>query len=352
MKIKQASESSPAGATAPAGLLLVNLGTPDGPNLRSVRRYLRVFLMDKRVMDVPGFMRFLLVHGMIVPFRGRASTREYKKLWDQRGSPLNYHTQSLTERLQTALGEGYVVRYAMRYQKPSLKKVLSELQAMPLSRMILVPLFPQYASATTGSVIEAVLRQIRRWSTVPSLYVMSQFHLKDEFLAAWAAIAEPYLKEQWDAFLFSYHGLPERQIHKNARQFYCQLGSCCEGLHPANQYCYRAQCFQSTAALAAALRLPEERCITAFQSRLGRAAWLQPYTENILPELAAAGKRSVLVFSPSFVADCLETQIEIAETYKERFLKHGGQRFQLVPGLNDSPRWVVALKKWAEEVPE
>ena len=340
-----------ASTTAAVGVLLLNLGTPDNCELSSVRRYLREFLMDARVIDVPWLLRFLLVQCIIVPFRGPVSTREYRKLWTEKGSPLQYHTQSLSERLAAALGERYVVRYAMRYQQPSLFSVLSELQARPLSQLILLPLFPQYASATTGSVVEAVCRQLQRWKTIPSLSLLSQFHLRPAFLSAWAAQAEPYLKHNdWDIFLFSYHGLPERQIRKCSLQNHCQLGSCCEKASPANQYCYRAQCFRTTAALAARLQLPSERCRTVFQSRLGSSPWLQPYTEDTIRSLSTQGTKRILAFSPSFVADCLETTVEIGETYKELFLSLGGTALELIPSLNDSSLWVKALQKWIQQL--
>ena len=329
------------------GVLLVNVGTPLHFDVVSVRRYLRQFLMDSRVIDIPWLFRFLFVNCLIVPFRGPVSAREYRKLWTNKGSPLQYHTAFLCKKLQDTLGTDYVVQYAMRYQQPSLAKVLVELQAMPLSQLILIPLFPQYASATTGSVIEFVGAQLRRWQVLPTLSVHSQFHLKEAFLQAWAARAAHYLAQyDWDAFLFSYHGLPVRQIYKSSRQGYCQLNDCCERTNIMNQYCYRAQCMQTTAALVKTMGLPKARCYTAFQSRLGKSPWIRPYVEDTINSLAAGGTKSVLVFAPSFTADCLETVVEIEETYKALFLSKGGKKFELIPSLNDSPAWVEALKAW------
>ena len=346
-----ASQVERTKAKASIAVLLVNLGTPKACDLRSVRRYLREFLMDGRVTDVPWLLRFLLVYGIIAPCRGPVSLREYRKLWTERGSPLWFYTRSLAERLQGALGSRYLIRYAMRYQSPALSKVLEELRQRPLSQLILLPLYPQYASATTGSAVEFVLRKVQQWQRVPSFSVMDQFHLRSAFLSAWAERASPYLAQskQWDAFLFSYHGLPERHILRASLRNHCQLNSCCEQLCTTNRYCYRAQCFQTTAAIAKRLQLPTERCRTTFQSRLGKAPWIQPYTDHEIRNLAEEGIKRLLVFSPSFVADCLETTIEIGETYRDLFLKEGGELLQLVPSLNDSTPWIKALQSWVQE---
>ena len=334
-------------------VLLVNLGTPTACTVPAIRRYLREFLMDGRVIDIPWLLRFLLVQGIIAPFRSYRAKTEYAKLWTPQGSPLQYHTRSLCQKLAKALGDKYVVRYAMRYQKPSMKHMLSTLQTMPLSRLILVPLFPQYASATTGSVIEAVMKPISQWQIIPSLTTIYPFHLRKAFLHAWHQQARPYIEEKpWDAFLFSYHGLPERHIKKGSISGYCHLGSCCNSSNPKNQYCYRAQCFQTTAALARYMKLPIKRCYTTFQSRLGKNPWLQPYTEEVVKKLPHQGIKQLLVFSPAFVADCLETTLEIGETYKKQFLDHGGKDFRLVPSLNDSAPFVKALSTWVQQAAE
>ena len=331
---------------APLVVLLVNLGTPDGAEVSSVARYLREFLMDARVIDIPFLSRFLLVQGVIAPFRSRTSAREYRKLWTKRSSPLKYHMASLADRLQSVLGSDYDVRYAMRYQHPSLSELLVELRDTPLSALLVLPLFPQYASASTGSVIEKVCRQLAKWKRIPSFFVMSQFHEREAFVEAWAERAAPLLDQDWDAFLFSYHGLPERQIRKSSLRQYCQMGSCCERPHALNQYCYRAQCMFTTTALLKKMDLPSDKCYTAFQSRLGSSPWLQPYTEKVIEELAQGEKKRVLVFPPAFVADCLETTVEIGETYKELFLNLGGKHLELVPSLNDTKPWVEALRSW------
>lgn len=331
---------------SPLGVLLVNLGTPNEPDVSNVRRYLREFLMDARVIDIPWLQRLLLVKGLIVPLRARKSSKAYAQLWTSQGSPLRYHTKHLTEKLQAVLGPGFLLRYAMRYQYPSLDEAVDELREVPLSALIVVPLFPQYASATTGSITELLFQKIARWPRVPSLYMLNQFHLRAEFLDAWAERSKPFLDQQWDAILFSYHGLPERQIKKASLRDYCQMDSCCSEPHAANRYCYRAQCLAMTDALVRRLGWPVEKSDTSFQSRLGRSPWLQPYTEDVLKHYAANKKKRVLIYAPSFVSDCLETTVEIEQEYSNLFLSHGGEKLQLVPSLNDSDTWVEALRLW------
>ena len=333
------------------GVLLVNLGTPQSYSTNKVRRYLREFLMDKRVIDIPLWSRFLLVQGIIAPFRAPIAAKEYKKLWSPQGLPLQYHTQNLYKRVQQRLGTKYWVRYAMRYQHPGLKKVLRELQQRPLSKLHILPLFPQYASATTGSILEMCMQEISAWTTIPSIEIYGQFHLRDAFIQAWAERAKPLLKKSvYTHFLFSYHGLPIRQIRKASFNHYCQMSGCCDEFSSNNQYCYRAQCFQTTRALAHVLRLPLAKCRTAFQSRLGKSPWLQPYTADMLEELVKSGAQKLLVFSPAFVADCLETTIEIGEEYRDTFIKLGGKQLDLVESLNDSDTWCDAICDWIRKI--
>ena len=194
------------------------------------------------------------------------------------------------------------------------------------------------------------MKEIATWTTIPSIQTYAQFHLKDRFIQAWAERAKPFLSHgAYTYFLFSYHGLPIRQIKKASFDDYCQMGACCDELSANNQYCYRAQCFQTTRALARTLRLPLSKCRTAFQSRLGSSPWLQPYTSDMLEELAKSGAKKLLVFSPAFVADCLETTIEIGETYRKEFLRLGGQQLDLVESLNDSRTWCDAICHWIKE---
>ena len=331
---------------AKKGVLLVNLGTPDSTAVPDVRKYLREFLMDKRVVDIPAFPRWLLVNGIIAPFRAPKSAAEYRKLFTERGSPLKYYTEDLIDPLQTLLGEEYVVRYAMRYQSPSIQSVLDELKAMNVESIHVIPLFPQYASATTGSVIDKVMEITMKWQIIPEIKFTSQFLEHELFLDVIVQNGKNWMeKTEYDHYVFSYHGLPERQIRKGSVGKQCQLGSCCGKFHERNQFCYRAQCFQTTRLVAAKLGIPEDKYTVCFQSRLGKDPWVKPYTEDVLHDLAKSGKKKVLAFSPAFVSDCLETTIEVGQEYKEEFMEAGGEQWDLVESLNDDPKWVECLKE-------
>ncbi|RAJ95816.1 ferrochelatase [Larkinella arboricola] len=327
------------------GVLIVNLGTPDSPSVPDVRKYLREFLMDGRVIDIPYVQRYALVNGIIAPFRAPKSAKVYREVWTEKGSPLKYYGEVVERELQRQLGDNYVVKLAMRYQNPSLEAGLSEFQKLGLTDIVVIPFFPQYASATTGSVYEKVMEIVGKWQIIPRIEFTNSFLDHPKFIEGFAQRARPYMdKESFDHYLFSYHGLPERQIRKgDVTGTVCKLGDCCSSLHPQNQYCYRAQCFETTRLLVRALGIPEGKYTTTFQSRLGKDPWIKPYTEDVVQELGQKGIRSVLAFSPAFVADCLETTIEVGEEYKELFEKHGGKRWQLVESLNDSPIWIELL---------
>lgn len=337
-------------------VLLVNLGTPDSYQVVDVRRYLRQFLMDRRVIDIPWFNRWMVVNLIIAPFRAPRSAKTYQEVWMPEGSPLKVYGERLCSLLQAALGQDYEVYLAMRYQNPSITDVLEQIRHRPIDQLIVVPLFPQYASATTGSVFEEVMTHLKNWQTFPGLAFVNDFYWHPTFIKAWVERAKPYLaRGKYDYYVFSYHGVPARQIRKSDSSGIClsmsdssQVG-CCACISERNVLCYRAQCFATTRLLSQALGLPPEQCLTSFQSRLGRAEWIQPYTEDIVEELARKGARRVLAFSPAFVADCLETTIEVGEEYKEMFLKAGGQDWTLVESLNDHPLWVQSLRELVEQ---
>ncbi len=329
------------------GILLVNLGTPDSTSVADVRKYLREFLMDGRVIDIPFLSRWFLVNCIIAPFRAPKSAKEYEKLWTDRGSPLLFHTEDLKEGLEQELDERkYVVELAMRYQSPAIEKGLKKLQSANVEKIIVLPLFPQYASATNGSVIQKVVEVVKDWQVIPSLNFVAQFMDNRLFIEAWANIAQEKLKEEtYDAYLFSYHGLPERQIYKASCNGVCQLNEhCCGELTDQNRFCYRAQCYFTTRKIAKHLDLDPSKVYTSFQSRLGKDPWVQPYTEDFVKELAQNGIKKVLVFSPAFVADCLETTVEVGEEYKEQFEEMGGEQWDLLPSLNSHPTWVDCVK--------
>ena len=329
------------------GVLLVNLGTPDSTKVPDVRKYLREFLMDARVIDIPYPQRFALVNGIIAPFRAPKSAKEYEKLWVERGSPLKFYGYDVRDLLQKELGEEFVVELAMRYQSPSIAAGLEKLKDCPVGNLIIIPLFPHYASATTGSVIEKVMEIVRTWQTIPSIQFVSQFVEDELYLKTIEERARKWMeKEDWDHYLFSYHGVPERQIYKGSCGGYCQINEqCCGTYTPQNQLCYRAQCFYNTRLMAERLGLKEDQHSTCFQSRLGKDPWIQPYADDVIPALAKKGVKKVLAFSPAFVADCLETTVEVGHQFKENFIEAGGEKWQLVESLNDHPTWIQCLKE-------
>lgn len=331
---------------AKTGILLVNLGTPDSTATADVRKYLREFLMDGRVIDIPLIPRWMLVNLIIAPFRAPKSAGEYRKLWTERGSPLLFHTVDLKEKLTPLLDSSqYQVEMAMRYQSPSIADGLKALNKANVKEIIVLPLFPQYASATNGSVIDRVMELAREWQIIPNIRFISNFVDHPLFLEAWAELGrEMMAKGEYDRFLFSYHGLPERQIKKGSVDGYCQLGDCCANYTKKNQFCYRAQCFYTTRLITEKLNLPPEKVVTCFQSRLGKDPWIKPYTEDLVKEMAGKGVKKVLVFSPAFVADCLETTVEVGEEYKEQFMELGGEQWDLVPSLNSRDTWVQCVR--------
>jgi ferrochelatase len=326
------------------GILLVNLGTPDSPSVADVRKYLREFLMDGRVIDINPIGRFFLVNGIIAPFRAPKSAKTYKELWTPKGSPLMFYGIELAELLQKALGEDYVVALGMRYQNPSIESALEKLKSQAIHKIIVLPLFPQYASATTGSVHQEVMRIVSKWQLIPQLVMIDSYPNLPEMIQTFAELGEKYRKEHhFDHIIFTYHGLPQRQLKKADSR--CLTNGCCDVFSEKNRLCYRAQCVETSRQLAKALALKEGDYTISFQSRLGNDPWIQPYTDETIERLVKEGKKKILVFTPSFVADCLETTIEVGEEYKELFEEKGGEHWQMVESLNVHPRWVNALKE-------
>lgn len=328
------------------GVLLVNLGTPRSPTGRDVFRYLIEFLTDKRVMDLPWLRRQLLVRGLIVPTRYRQSTSYYKQIWTPEGSPLMVYGKQVKERLQHTLGKEFHVELAMRYQEPSIEEGLAALIDKGINHLIVLPLFPQYASATTGSVHERVMQILSRYPVIPRLTLIDQYATDPGLISAFCEVAAPYALEEYDHVLFSFHGLPERHLKAADRNKNCCLkkADCCQRLSQENQNCYAAQCYATARAIAEKLDLSVSGYSICFQSRLGKDPWLQPYTSGRIAELAKEGKKRVLVFCPAFVCDCLETLFEIGVEYAAEFKHAGGQQLDLVPGLNAHPSWISTLK--------
>ena len=325
-------------------VLLVNLGTPDSPKTSDIRSYLFQFLNDKRVIDIPWLLRKILVNGIIVPFRAPKSAKVYKELWTDRGSPIIYHTEDLTNKLKQELGDGYHVEYAMRYKNPSLKKTLKSWEGKNFEQIIILPLFPHYASATNGSVLEESMNVFKKWWVIPEISFVSQFYDHEFYLKGFEEQGNKHNFEEYDHVLFSFHGLPERHVDKVYDEGLCQDNECEQGVTEANQFCYKATCYETAIQLAKRFNLKESDYSVGFQSRLGRG-WIEPFSDKIIEDLAKKGAKKLLVFSPAFVADCLETTIEIGDEYQELFEEFGGEKVQLVESLNSSDNFVNGLKE-------
>ena len=327
------------------GVLLINLGTPDAPRAPEVRRYLREFLSDPRVLDIGAVGRWLLLNLVILPFRPARSAAAYRTVWGPGGSPLLHHSQRLTEALRLAMPD-VEIELAMRYGEPSLQRGLDALRARGCDRIVAVPLYPQYASSSTGSTVEALYRAAGEpWNT-PFLTIVPPFYDHPAFIDALARVGAPVLEDfRPDHVMFSFHGLPERQVKKSDPSgAHCLARpDCCDTIGVNNRNCYRAHCVATAGALRDRLGLARDATSIAFQSRLGRTPWIKPFTDVELVELARRGVRRLAVFCRAFVADCLETLEEIGIRAAESFKAAGGEDLRLVPCLNDHPVWVAAL---------
>ena len=333
------------------GVLLINLGTPESPRVSDVRRYLREFLSDPRVLDMPRLARLALLELVILPFRPRRSARAYEQVWLPTGSPLLVHGLALCAALESELGPDTPVELAMRYGAPSLRSGLEALCRKGAERIVALPLFPQHSEASTGSATAKLREEHVRLAPTPtgsqtSLDILPSFYDDAGFIEAMRSVAHPRLTAfRPDSVLMSFHGLPESHLRKgDASGGFClRRDSCCDNIVPANRHCYRAQCAATARCLARALSLAAEDYSIAFQSRLGRTPWIRPYTDERLAELASSGVKRLAILCPAFVADCLETLEEIGVRARESWLELGGEDFLLVPSLNAEPVWVTAL---------
>lgn len=301
------------------------------------------FLNDARVIDIPWLLRKMLVNLIIVPFRAPKSAKIYQELWTEQGSPIIIHGQRVKALLQEKLGVDYEVELAMRYKSPSIPSVLERIRMSNPTKIIVLPLFPHYASASTGSALQAVMDNIRKWWVIPELTMISQYWDHPGFIKAFAERGRQYDWHTYDHVIFSYHGLPERQVDKVYNDGLCTDRDCEHEVNDENAYCYKATCYGTTRLLANELGIPKEKYTVAFQSRLDQK-WIQPFSDQVVEQKAKEGVKKLLIFSPAFVADCLETTIEIGVEYQEIFEAHGGEKVQLVESLNDHPLWIEALE--------
>lgn len=328
-------------------VLLVNLGSPDSPKPKDVFSYLTEFLNDPRVIDVNWIGRKILVNGIIVPFRHRKSAKVYEELWTENGSPLIYYghrcKQLLQERFDKNSQQHIKVFLGMRYKNPSLESALSEIVKWNPDKLIVIPMFPQYASASTGSVIDKCMRIMRDLWVFPEIQIINQFWDHPGYLNAFANRGKAYKAADYDHVIFSFHGLPERQVDKVYDDRICRNHSCEHEINDENKLCYKATCYATAREIAARCGISQDQYTVAFQSRLGKG-WIEPFSDEVIKQLAKQGAKKLLVFSPAFVADCLETTIEIGEEYLELFEEHGGEHVQLVPSLNDGADWIDTLE--------
>ncbi|MFS8084470.1 MAG: ferrochelatase [Acidobacteriota bacterium] len=337
------------------GVLLINLGTPDAPTPEAVGRYLREFLMDGFVIDVPKPLRWFLVNVMIVPRRKVQSAKAYQKVQLPEGSPLLVYTRDFAEKVAAQLArqdDRYVVQYAMRYGNPSIKSALERMRAQDISKILVMPLYPQYAESSFETAVVETKKRAQETGLLDRLVFFPPFYDRTEFINAYANhVARAVSGEVIDHFVFSFHSLPIRHLKRlDATGRHCSVKpDCCREISAVNQNCYRAQCMFTARAMAEQLGLKEDGYSVSFQSRLGRAEWIGPQTEDLLRALAAKGVKRVAVACPSFVADCLETVEEIALRTRDAFLRVGGEELRLIPSLNSDPAWIDAVVSWIRE---
>ena len=322
-------------------VLMISLGTPDSPRWFDVATYLSQFLTDGRIINIPSFLRFILVNLIIVPLRSFSSSKSYKELWTERGSPLKYHMEDLTKKVGNALKNSHDIYYAMRYKNPSLKSKLDEINKRGYDEVVLFPVFPQYSSAANGSFLDYSLKLISKWNVIPTIKTVDQFYDNEDFLNAFKENIEQFDLAKYEKIIFSYHGLPMSQLDDVYPDGKCEDRDCEEGVHGDNHHCYKATCYETTKLLVNKTGLDTRKTITAFQFRLTRS--VKPFSDQVLKDFAKNGVKNILVISPSFTGDCLETIIEIGDEYKELFLENGGQTLDYVPSLNSNDSWVRCI---------
>ncbi len=343
------------GISLSRAVLLLNLGTPSEPTAKGLRKFYSYFFADPYVFDMPAWGRWVLRNLIVKPFRAPRTAKQYAKIWLEGGSPLKVYTQRLQESLQEALrDEGITVLSGMAYSEPFIRDSMAKLEASGCREILVLPLFPQYSTATTASVFHAVEQAAQCWKSKPTLTWIPDLFSEEAFIAAWVKLAGKHLAEQGseqpvDHVIFSYHGLPEKNIRKADNWQQCQFGSCCDAITEKNRNCYRAQCMATTRSIVAALAWPDDYYSVAFQSRFGKDPWIQPYLDSHIKALAAKGIKRLAVLTPSFVSDCLETIHEIGIEYRHLFLEQGGQELKLIPNLNDQQFWFDAVAEIARK---
>ena len=331
------------------GVLLVNVGSPDSPAVKDIKRYLREFLMDERIIDLPYLLRYTLVNGIILNTRPPKTSKAYQKIWWNEGSPLIVITKRLTEKIQQQVSVPVVM--AMRYGNPNIASGLQQLYDQGVDEVLLMPLYPQYAMATTQTIEVFAQQLVKKQFPKMKLIKFPAFFHRSEYIEALAEVTRKYLENNpCDHLLFSYHGVPERHLRKtsptHAHKNIVENTSCCNPYSEEGKYCYRSHCFETTRLLAEKLELKENTYSQSFQSRLGNDKWITPFTADKIAQLAQQGVKKLAVITPAFVTDCVETLEEIEMAGGKTFRENGGEEFKMVPCLNDSDLWVQALVTW------
>ena len=342
---------------AKRAVLLVNLGSPNSTAVPDVRRYLREFLGDERVLDLPGPARWLLLEGIILRTRPKKSAHAYAQIWTEQGSPLIVTSRSARDKLAAALGDATPVYLAMRYGQPSIASVISQMVADGVQEVLLFPQYPHYAMSSWETVVVKVYEEGARQAPAMRIQSVQPFYADADYIEALYEVTAPYLSKPHDHLLFSYHGIPQRHLRKgDSSKAHClKVADCCNTCSPAQATCYRAQVMATTKALVARAGLSAERYSVSFQSRLAGEPWLTPFTDYELQRLPKEGKKRLLVLCPAFVTDCLETLEEIRGEGKETFVHAGGESFEQIPCLNDQPPYIKFLtgrvNRWLSESP-
>jgi ferrochelatase len=335
------------------GLLLLNLGSPEKPTISSIRHFLRVFLQDPRVIDLPWWLRYPLVYGLVLPFRPKKILPQYKEIWQAEGSPLLVHSKAIAKGLEEQLQDDFVVKLAMRHGRSSIQKALSAFSNEGIHDITVLPLFPQYASSTTGSLLAEIFLQLKKFTNIPQVHYIQNFFVEPFFIQSMARKYQAALDAfNADFVLFSYHGLPVSQVEKSESKGRkaCENELPCPIISEANRYCYRAQCFATSIALGQSLWLDSAQYKTVFQSRFGKAKWIAPQTDKILTALREKGVNRLAVACPSFVCDCLETLEEINIRLREQWAALGGTDFLFLPCVNADPHFVKLLAGWVRGI--
>jgi len=336
-------------------VLLVNLGSPDSTSVPDVRRYLREFLGDERVLDVPAAARWLLLEGIILRNRPKKSAHAYSEIWTDQGSPLVTTSQSVRDKLSAELGSGVPVYLAMRYGRPSVASVITQLVRDGIEEVLLFPQYPHYAMSSWETVVVKVFEEAARQAPQLRITSVQPFYDSSDYIEALYAVTAPYLAKPHDHLLFSYHGIPQRHLRKaDSSHAHClTVRDCCTTCSPAHATCYRAQVLATTRALVARAQISPEKYSVSFQSRLAGEPWLTPFTDFELERLPRDGKKNLLIMCPAFVTDCLETLEEIRGQGKATFMQAGGQSFEQIPCLNDQPPYIAFLagrvNRWLAE---